>query len=261
MPSFAKLTGALFRDKVRAVHMVVGIEIIGTIVSIILMFISNSKGSMTDSILATTLGIVMLAAGIMFLVLAIRQERVWTKNFYRLIPVSDAKLYLANVLSVVCNYIYFGILQLILLLVFNIGSWHYFKYMKELTPSLYGVIFSTLLILVVTTLFFWIFISLIHLIVEALSSFLPTLHERLYRIVLYVVVFYVVIKVISYISGMVVKVVSSVFSFNMTHADAMSTAAGSMLVASGYMAVAIILLSFINVFILNKWVETNPQST
>ena len=267
MISFSKLTKALFQDKVRVVNTFVLMEAVALITGVILAFFSNSKGSsFSAGIFAITFTISFFASVIMFFILTVRQERVWTRNFYRLIPVSSAKLYLSNLSSVFLNYLYFGIAQVLLLLIFNIsGLISSFKYLDEIIKTLseakfpYQVIFSAILLIFIMAIFIWIFVTLIHLIVESISTFIPTLHEKIYRIILYVAVSYIVLRIAGYISNLSTNLFVN-FTTNVNKADVANTAAASMLMASGYFAIAVIFISFINVFLLKKWVETDPRS-
>ncbi|KRL55395.1 hypothetical protein FC70_GL000992 [Paucilactobacillus oligofermentans DSM 15707 = LMG 22743] len=242
-------------------------EVVALLTGVVLAFFSSSKGSsFSAGIFAITFTISFFASVIMFFMLTVRQERVWTRNFYRLIPVSSSKFYLANLGSVFLNYLYFGIAQVLLLLIFNIsGLISSFKYLDEIVKTLseakfpYQVIFSAILLIFIMVIFIWIFVTLIHLIVESISTFLPTLHEKIYRVILYVLVSFVVLKIAGYISNVSNNLFVE-FTTSLDKADVANTAAASMLMASGYFTIAVIFISFINVFLLKKWVETDPRS-
>ncbi|RDG20584.1 ABC transporter permease, partial [Lacticaseibacillus paracasei] len=103
--------------------------------------------------------------------------------------------------------------------------------------------------LIVLGIFIWAFISLVHLLSVTIMAFLPETRIRLVQWIIYLVV----IIVASFIFDQVQRLFLLPFG---GYDSNTLTGSSSVLVGIGIFIVTILLISAVNVYLLEKWVET-----
>ena len=103
--------------------------------------------------------------------------------------------------------------------------------------------------LIVLGIFIWAFISLVHLLSVTIMAFLPETRIRLVQWIIYLVV----IIVASFIFDQVPRLFLLPFG---GYDSNTLTGSSSVLVGIGIFIVTILLISAVNVYLLEKWVET-----
>ncbi|WP_125567505.1 hypothetical protein [Companilactobacillus insicii] len=256
MTSFGSLFKTMFKEKFRDMNFFLMINLIAIVVSII---VTAFQGGMNRSAsLAITIGWSMLAYLIAFVRLSILQERKFVRDSYRLIPISDTKLYLANLVTSLVNYIYVVIAQIVFYLVAAIPNWSEYSDALNMMAmvngratfdapnAIMGVIALLCLSLVILILS-WTTISLIHLASRSASNFLPSTGRKVMNIVIYVVVILLVLKVVGFVTDQLNNSVNMIFNSNYT-----ANFAVTILV---FLVVAAIEAA-INIYLMSNWVET-----
>lgn len=235
----------MVRQKASRVHMVVGIQLVATIISLIWIILKHQF--IRSGLIGISVSYAMIAMFATFILLALSTERVWNDNFFRLIPISDAKLYLANIGSTFFTFIYFLALEIIINVIFMLTDLPDAAFpAHSLAYGNGGLVFALSLILGG-----WVLISLIHLIGRSLTIFLPEARHKLINLILYAVVAVGVFKLL----GMATNLLNSTFSFLYTgrlNTDLINV----LFIYCGFILVSAVIMSLINIYLLNKWVET-----
>ncbi|MFD0897857.1 ABC transporter permease [Loigolactobacillus binensis] len=240
----------LFKKKSASVHLVVGLQLIAVIISMLTLVVKQSFERTAPVGSALTYGFV--AAFILFILLARRTERVWTSNLYRLLPTTDTRLYVANLLSTLLNFIYFIVLELVVL-----GLCSLFLPLNNISipAGSYRYTATGLLVIVALALYGWVFISLVHLIGRTISTWLPEMRSKFIYFLLYVIVVFILVKLLSLASNLFNKL-SVILIGGQLDANVLP----GLLSFSGVMVLLIIIFSAINIYLLKHRVETKQTA-
>lgn len=248
MSSFSRISKGLFRERFRIITFILALHIIALVASRIWnMFDSSSEpNSLTGgTFIAVTVGIVLLA---------IMNEGVYVRDRYRLIPVADKTLYLSNFwtsfVSVIYllvgeGVIYFAAYKMfpnpydqIMINDFNSEQQYLFKF-----EVVIGIVLTIMMVLSAVTL--------LHLLIESISSFLPFKNQKVIKTILAFVVTLVIGYPFKYITGSILKIMGIDNLDNSFKAVTHVVSAGM-----GMMVIWIIVFSLINLYLLNRWSET-----
>lgn len=197
-------------------------------------------------------GLFCLAA---FVRVTLKSERVLVSDTYRLLPVSEWVLYLANLATSFVALVYMGLVQLVLLVIgsamngsavrawirqymnlnLTAADWHQFQ--------VYGLSICGYAIAIL--LWSWVFITLIHFATDAISAFIPGSSQRIVKGILAVLLTWGVIAFLNWVgalAGKLIRLISNVGTFNM---------------AFNFVTIiaAIVVVSLLNVYLMKHWVE------
>ncbi|MGO2671167.1 MAG: ABC transporter permease [Lacticaseibacillus paracasei] len=182
---------------------------------------------------------------VFFVRLAIIQERVWVNNYYRSVPTTNLKLYTANLLATCLSFLIYAAFEGVVLLALAVTRWG----INLPTGDPMTVLVEMGIFLIVLGIFIWAFISLVHLLSVTIMAFLPETRIRLVQWIIYLVV----IIVASFIFDQVQRLFLLPFG---GYDSNTLTGSSSVLVGIGIFIVTILLISAVNVYLLEKWVET-----
>lgn len=263
MTTFSKLTGLFFRQRAKTVHFTIAIILGAMVLSLIFrLFTGDHYLDPTDPA-GFTSSYALLGGIVLFILLARRNEQVWTSSAYRLIPTTSWRLYAANILSTILLFVYYvvaiGLIVTVLALVAGQGLPHVGSYGSTIVGV--AAIFLSILI------WLWVFISLIHLATEAVSNFLPDTRQKLVRFFIYVVVIIVTLIVMNYIekglgfiTGDVGNYIGHSFDVAVDTSSAGLNFSGhldALYLAVGYLLALAAIVSAANLYLLSHWTETN----
>lgn len=243
------LITTMFRKKAASVHIVIGIQLIATVVSMIGLLWQHQFDATAPMVFSASFA--TIAVIVLFILLSRRTERVWTSNVYRLIPTSDTRLYLANICSTLLDFLYFIILEVVIITacsLTNIGAVNF-----PTDQSIFPYAASISILMLALIIYGWVFISLVHLIGRAITSFLPEGHHKIVNLVLYVVVVAIVWKILDMIDSGRNMLFSSLYN-NDNHI------VFGVLSFSGYLLIMIVIMSLLNIYLLKNWVETKQTA-
>lgn len=201
--------------------------------------------------------IASISITISFFLLSAKNEKIFTSNNYRLMPISDKELYTKNLLSSFFAEVYFSIVSFLIILVFDIPNTFQHLNHLEFNPDsqLSGLQLALCFLGVLTALVFgilaiWSVMSFFHFIFSIINNFLPFRGKKILRGVFNVLVTWTMIYCFrelflaiififkSYLKGFNPGVVLSIWT----------------------LAIIFIVLYFINYFLnsylLKRWVET-----
>lgn len=170
MTKLTTLTINMFKSKVNLVHSMFGIYVLITLVTGIYQTLRYGVqishwvdyGLMAGSIITL----------VFFILTAKNTEKVWTSSTYRLIPTTETKLYTANIVSSLLSIVYFGILSQIFGFILNPAE--YISGGKDLNDIPVKIVISTVILVIMMVVLFYVFVTLVHLLSNIASTFLPT---------------------------------------------------------------------------------------
>ncbi|EHL98917.1 hypothetical protein HMPREF9103_01239 [Lentilactobacillus parafarraginis F0439] len=260
MTNFLSLLKVLSRKRIRIINHILLVDVVAIILTILYMVYRGNLN--TEDPLGITVSYSFIVLFVAFILIARDNETVFVSDCYRLIPTSDTKLYMANILAAVISMFYLGVTQVIfsmLAMLTNLNEviksvQRSFSYMAAHSSSEWGntgfLINLTIALIVLTfalAVFSWASVSTVHLITTTLTSFLPDTRSRLFRLILYVVVVGLLIYIISY----TVQPLANIFTGIVSKNDYLQVYVGaSVLLVFG------IVESVINVYLMRSWVET-----
>ncbi|MFD1318145.1 ABC transporter permease [Loigolactobacillus zhaoyuanensis] len=246
------LITTLFKQKSRSVHIVVGLQLLGAVLTGLSMLWQRQFS--WPSIAVTTISYGVLAGMILFVLLAQRTEHIWTSNVFRLLPVSDLRLYLVNLGSTLLDLLYFLVIEIVITALCSLGGWTSFI-QAGLSTQPWGFAAAGLVVMLALNLYGWTFISLVHLVGRTISSWLPEVRSRFVYFILYAVVGFILLKILAWGETLLQKMVAPLL---MGQYDA--NIIPSIYSFSGILAVMIVLFSAINIYLLKYWAETKQTA-
>lgn len=254
MTSFGSIFKVMGKDRFWMVNKIILVQL--AVMAISLIWVSIRQGIQSGvifGVMVAVSGPITLGA---FILLANANEKIYKCDTYRLIPVSETKLYSTNLLSSALSILYFGIVQVALYCITMAMDRNFMIKILQTgseftTSKATEVILGSLLIIVMLFILGWTTISLVHLVVSATNNFLPNMSRRVINVVLYIVVIFLVIRVAVFIF----KELGNLSGF-MTLNNGITQYSVSLI----GLLIVILLESVLNVFLLKKWVETTPNN-
>ena len=259
MSDFIGLSKDLIYDKWKMMNWVVVIELIAFVVIYLLRFITGGfDGTFMPGYFAAILAFETVIASLVgFVMLSRSNEQVFTSNNYRLIPVSDTKLYFGNILTTLLAYIYLQIIEGILgnIVMFMAGSdFSGISLSPTLGSSEIVSMLGILILMVLGTLLMWTSITVIHFLIVWISGFLPFGRQKFITFILYVVVTFIGLIIFNFTTGNVVKFIyqhlgpQGISNLNQLN--------NIIWLSCGITLVWIAIFTALNIYFLKRWTET-----
>lgn len=256
MTSFLSMFKVDLKNKFRNMNFVLMIDVIAIVVAVIWDAIKGNLSKQTYFSTAFSFSIIVYLVS--FIILARIQERSYTRDSYRLIPISDTKFYLANLASTLVSFLYVIVAQLVLYAItFSINAKEFMDYLQMAAMMNGRASFDAPSAMMGSAAFAtsvlgflilgWTTISLIHLVTRSASNFLPSTGRRFLSIVLYIIVIWLVIEATNSLTGNLSNSVNSLFSTNYV--------SGFLLNLLIYLVIAAVEAA-ISIFLMSRWVET-----
>lgn len=249
MSSFNRISKGLFRERFKIITFILALHLFAVLASRIwdLFSTNHAVNSLTGGVLiAVTIGLIFLA---------IMNEGTYDRDRYRLIPVSDKTLYLSNMWTTFVSVMYLLVGEgLIYFAAYKIFPNSYDQMMINDFNSTqqYLFKFEVAVGIILTLMMAFSAITLLHLLIESISNFLPFRNQALVKTILSFVVTLVIGYPIKFITGAILKIMG------IDNLDNSFTAVTHVL-ASGMavMLIWMIVFSLINLYLLNRWSETS----
>lgn len=256
MSDFWGVSKNLIWDKFKLMNWVL---IIDAIAIVVIFFINLFKMGYTSFefipvIFAISLMIVNLVS---IILLSRTNERVLTSSNYRLIPISDTKLYLSNILTTFLATVYLWIVETIInvvmdLIAMAINYSKYTQFREQISSSDILAGFQFLLFMALATIVVWSGITLIHFIINLVSGFLPFGRQKFVLFLVYLVVIGLSLWGFNYI---MVNIISAFFQSGF-EINTVKQVTSSLWIGSGIACIWIVIFSVINIYLMKRWIET-----
>ena len=221
------------------------VTLVATAVSLLVGMFSGEAKITLDLGLSFLFGYAVLGGFVFFVRLATMQERVWVNNYYRSVPTTNLKLYTANLLATCLSFLFYAAIEGIVLFALAVMRWG----MHVPTGGPVTTLAEMVVLLIALGIFIWTFISLVHLLSVTIMAFLPETRIRLVQWGIYLVVIIVASTIFDQVQRLILM------PFGGYDNDAL-TGASSIGVGIVVFIIATLLISAVNVYLLEKWVET-----
>ncbi len=264
MTNFLSITKSLTKRKLHIVNRVLLIDLIAIILTILFKVYQGDLKSVDPLLISGSYAVI--AFFVAFILISRSLEHIYTSDSFRLVPISDTRLYNTNLLSAVISYAYLTVIEIIIVTVSTLmdipgltraigdltfssphNAWKYLHVGEALEVTLGVAAFFAAMVI-----FAWTTISFIHLIADSLANFLPDGRQRFYRFILYVVVIIGMLYIVGYIVTPFSQWVGGLQPIN---SQSWSEYVQPYISALGFLVLAGI-ESFINIYLLKNWVET-----
>lgn len=261
MTSFGRFFKATLNDKFRSTNFILLINIMAIFVSIIWSAVDGNFSK--NSWFQYTFSWSFLAILIVFIRLTVLQERIYTRDSYRLVPIGDIKFYLANLASSFVGMIYALAVEFVMYFITIAINWDdYSQALKMMAmmngqrsnfevSQLWGIVGMWMLMMLALMLLTWTTINLIHLLSRTGSNFLPSTGRRILNVVVYIVVIWAVLRIVSYIMSTLNNSVNMLSN---------SSDIWSFLLYILIYVVVAALEAAGSIYLLHNWVETVSES-
>lgn len=200
---------------------------------------------------------IMIVNFVSVVMLARVNERVLTSSNYRLIPISDTKLYLSNILTTLLAMVYLWIVETVINGLVDLIAMiiKYSKY-KQLSGNISSqdimAAIQLLLFMALATIVVWSGITLIHFIVNLVSGFLPFGRQKFVLFLVYLVVIGLSLWAFNYI---MINIFTAFYQ-NGFQIDTVRQLNSTLWIGSGIACIWIALFSVINIYLMKRWIET-----
>lgn len=246
MTTFSQLTKTMLKTRVNLIHKVFGVYLLVTLVTCFYQTLIHGLRITDWLMFSFSFGV--LASLVLAVILAVKQERVWTAPLYRLLPLSETKLYVGNVLTNFFSWIYFEIL--VVLLTFIMGPTSFVKILPTMNNGSFLEYAVGAGIILIFPTFIWCSVSLVHLLTNTFSDFLPINIQRISRVVLIIVLVYGLGKISNLATN----------SFTMIFASSQATSDANFYLSFIYLILTTIVVSIINIYLLKNWAQATPKT-
>jgi hypothetical protein len=246
MTTFPQLMKSMLKKRINFVHKAFGVYLLIALITCAYQTVVHDLPFKAWPLF--TVSYAMGLGVVAFILIALMQERVWTSPRYRLLPITETKLYLANVLSNFLSSLYLVILSLIPVFLMNPANFIYVlqdgtKYSNS------GEIAVTAFILLALPAYTWCFISMIHLLTNAISDFLPVNGQRVFRVILVIAILYFIAKTSELIGSFI----------NFSHIN-VSAFDATLYATPIWFLLIWAIISIINIYLLKNWVQAAPKT-
>ncbi|WEV70193.1 hypothetical protein OZY43_04350 [Lactobacillus sp. ESL0785] len=272
---FKRLFAELFRQKCKKANLMLLLQFL---VAVLITIFSYFQGNIIVNdheqkimLLIPLLCAIFFAFSFVFLLVYLiitcsQNERINRSQTWRLVPLSDEKIYLVNILSSFVSFIYLGILQVITSIVlFGIGylfnkqmkdGWDSFisgfKHVNQSTNSLLDLLGLIILVMLVALLAY-LLVSFLNFASQSIMDFLPAVSSKfivtLIRLILIIAIMWLLVQIYSFLK----PIISSPFDFIF---DGKAVNTGS---ASGILALIDIVFLAVNMFLISKFFEAKQN--
>lgn len=259
MTSTRKVFWQMTKERGRQVTQLIEIDL-GVIAVLVVMRLLGRVSTNDVLGFSTLFGLITVMVG--FIAQAQSQEQVWVQNRWRLVPIADWKLYCASTLANLTVSLYLWVVIALITAVEVLvsgskGNWS--------NPD-FTLVANVLILVLVMLLLLWTLISLEHMLITMITDFLPGMQEKWLRRVIILASIVVSLKLVDwFFSGLgwlikVTGITGASLHSSMTINGGGLTMHGTVLpdlwLSIGVFALAVVLLSTLNCYLLSRWVET-----
>ncbi|WP_119326634.1 hypothetical protein [Companilactobacillus musae] len=256
MNEFVNLSKNLMRDKWKLINWVTIFELIAFVAIYLLRLVT---GGWNGEIMPTYfVGVFAFETGIVsfvgFIMLSRSNEHVFTSNNYRLIPISDTKLYFSNILTTFLAYVYLQILGVVIGNIIEFMTAGGVGQMPKLSGEDLMTMGQFILLTIIGMILIWTGITLVHFLINWIGGFLAFGRQKLVKFILYVVVTFVGLVIFNYTTGSVFKFVYE----NMTPEgiNNLNQFNNVIWISIGVSAIWLVIFTVLNIYFLKRWIET-----
>jgi len=259
MSEFMGLTKNLMWEKWKLMNWVLGIDIIAIVAILLLRVLTegfNAAFVSNSSLAMYTVSIVIVNL-VSFIMLARSNERILTSNNYRLIPTTETKLYSGNILTTFLAFAYLQILETVVGVIIYYISSHDAITMNPLnsTGSMpdFGIALQFFLLMIVGSIMIWSGITVIHLVINWISGFLPFGKQKLVMFVLYFLVTWLALVVFNFATGNIFRLI---YGDGHLMQFTLGELSNTLWISSGILFVWVVIFTALNIYFLKRWTET-----
>ncbi|MGQ2376609.1 hypothetical protein [Companilactobacillus zhachilii] len=251
MTEFRGLVRNLMSEKWRMMNWIIIVDLIFLVVIDLLRLFTNGWNVSLISEYSVNVFYfsVVIANFVGFILISRSNEQVFTSNNYRLIPVSDTKLYFSNILTTFFAFTYLQIIEAV------IGNIIYFASgTTKFDNSSMNILtfFQITLLIIFSTILLWTAITVIHFLMNWISAFLPFARQKFVSFILYIV---------TAIVGVGIFNVTTAKFFEMVYSNSQGNVSLHQLSNVIWLILGIIfawiaIFTVLNIYLLKRWTET-----
>ncbi|WP_338233036.1 hypothetical protein [Companilactobacillus muriivasis] len=255
MTKFMGLTSNLMSEKWRMMNWIIIADLIFLVVIDLLRVVTGGwDGNLIPEYFLGTFMVSLGMANLVgFILLTRKNEHVFTSNNYRLLPISDTKLYFSNLLTTFAAFAYLQILEAVIgTIIYFISGQSEFTLTPSRPDEPVGTLFLIIILAILSTILLWAAITVVHFVINWISGFLPFGRQKFVSFILYFVVTVLGIMIFDYTTG---KVFTGIYS----SAQGVTTLAqltNVVWLGIGITVAWIVIFSAINIYLLKRWTET-----
>ncbi|TGD22020.1 hypothetical protein EGT49_09885 [Companilactobacillus suantsaicola] len=254
MSNLMGLSKNLFMEKFKLMNLTLGIDVLAVIVSAIMYWVSGGFHFEMKYLLDLFLISMSIMNLVSFILLANKNEHIFTSNNYRLLPITDTKLYFSNLLTTFLAFVYLQVVsQIISGILYWISGADIGDVRLDEIPHLVGFVASLALLLIIITLMLYSAITVIHFLTNWIKGVLPFKSQKWFNFILYLVVIWIALAIFN---GLTVNIFRGLNYYDLFNASSMERLNQVLLISSGIFFVWIVIFSLFNIYLLKRWVET-----
>lgn len=264
MTRMRTLNNQLFFNRWKMINLVFLFDLMVLGIIILIDMISNKmtfKLVKLDKLYMYYMLIAFFAYVVSFVLLAKDNERVLFSNKYRMIPITEWKLYFSNILSSLLTLVYLWFLEGIVNTIFSSIQVNHFLIGNALTNILYtGSLYKlsnvdmtvrSFIIGFLSIVLIWSVVTLVHFLISLISDKFALKKKKIIKYVLYFLLTYLCLMIFN-------STASAVFTLMYGDGFNVLEKINSMLLTSIYIFIGwIVVLTLINIYLLKKHIETD----
>lgn len=253
MNEFIDLSKNLMHDKWKLMNWIVIFELIAFVGIYVLRLVTGGwNGQIMPTYFVGLFGFETVVVG--FILLSRNNEHVFTSNNYRLLPVSDTKLYFSNILTTFLAYIYLQILGVIFGNIIELMTPNKISQFPMPSGEEITMMVQFILLVIIGMILMWTGITLIHFLINWIGGFLAFGSQKLVKFILYVIVTFVALIIFNYTTGSVFKFIYE----NMTPEGITNLNQFNNIIwlSIGVSVIWLAIFTVLNIYFLKRWIET-----
>jgi len=248
MSSFGRISKRLLKNKFRIISFILGFHVLALLV----IQIWNAFSKTSENLSFTGFTSIAMLIGVIFL--TVMNEQTYVNDKYRLVPISDNKLYSSSVLTSLISLIYLMVGEFVIYIAaVKIFPNDYDEFLVRSFNSVqqYFFKFELLVAFVLAIIVLWTGITALHLLVNWANDSLPFTGQTAAKVIVAIVIVWAFSVPFNFITGNVLRLVGF-NELNNSFGAVTRVMNSSILMMVAWIAV----FTAINLYLLNKKTET-----
>lgn len=253
MSDFMGVSKNLMREKWMQMNWIIVIDLIFLLAIDIIHIFTNGFDQQASFLYVSYSVSMVFAMMVGFILLARKNEQTFTSNNYRLLPITDTKLYFSNLLTTFLAFIYLQVVGVVIsLILYGFEGGHPDTF-GETSGNIGNAVLSVTVLAILSLILLLTGITLVHLLIDFIGGFLPFGRQKFVMFVLYLIVIFVGLNIFNATTGNIFRIL---YNNGQIVFDNLNRFAKTVWLSDGIFLAWSAIFSALNIYLLKRWTET-----